>query len=101
MALVVAVQPFASVMVTECVLAGTLLNVAVVVPLSHAYVIGDVPPAGVAVMLPLLEPQVALVAVALTVGGGALVIVDVNVKVQLFASVMVTVYEPAASPVKL
>ena len=52
-------------------------------------------------MVPFVLPQVAAVEVAVTVAPLVLVIVTLVVLMQLFASLIVTVYTPAARPVKI
>ena len=53
---------------------------------------GDVPLDGVTVAVPLSNPHVVLIALAMAVGGGVVVNVTVAVAVQLLASVIVTLY---------
>lgn len=94
-AVVVVVHPFASVTVTLYVPPARPLIVDVDCELLQAYVYVPVPPAGVAVALPLLFPHVAGTDVAETVSCGGSVIVTVCSVGQLFMSVTVTVYVPA------
>jgi hypothetical protein len=95
-----ATQEFASVTVTVYDPATSAVPVAPVPPLGdHAYVYGEVPPAGVTVALPLLPPkQVTFtVAVMLAVMAPVEVTTTVFVITHPFASVIVHVYDPAVS----
>ena len=67
---------------------------------AHAYVYVPVPPVAVTVALPVAAPlhRIFVCAGVNEIAGGC-VIVAVAVATQPFASVMVTVYEPAARPV--
>ncbi len=96
-----AVQPFASVTVTLYVAALKLVAVGVVCPLFQRYVYAPVPPLGVAVAVPFAPPlQDTFVPVTVTVTPVAgWVIMALEVVVQPFASVTVTVYVPALRPV--
>ena len=103
--LAVVVQLFASDTVTVYVPANSPLAVAVVakvaelVEVIHPKLYGAVPPEPLAVAVPLLPPlQLTLVFTVLTVNTVGSVIVVVAINVQLFASVTVAVYVPAASP---
>ena len=61
---------------------------------------GDVPPDGVTVVLPFDPPlHATLVVDAVEASAVGCVIVNVRDAEQLLASVTVTVYDPAASPV--
>jgi hypothetical protein len=99
---VVVVQPLASVAVTLYVPAIKPLAVAVFWPLFHRYVIAPVPPVPAAVADPFAPPKqdtLVLVLIVTDTAVAGCVITAVAVLVQLFASVTVTVYVPAARPV--
>jgi len=101
---VVAVQPLASVTVTDHVPAVKPVTIAVVCAgagLFHKYVYGDVPPLAVTVAFQLFPPLqlmfVCEVIVAVTIVGS--VITTDEVDVQPLASVTVTFHVPAVKPV--
>jgi hypothetical protein len=99
----VLVQELASDTVTVYVPANSPLAIAVVDELLHVKVYGAVPPVPLAVADPLLPPLqltfvFATVDAANTAGS---VIVTLDVLVHEFASVTVTVYVPATTPVIL
>jgi hypothetical protein len=95
------VQPFASVIVTLYVPAITPVIEAVVAELDHAYVYGIVPPVDEAVAPPFEIPlhvvfeSTTLEAINIA---GSVIVVEL-VEVHPFASVMVTLYIPAITPV--
>jgi hypothetical protein len=94
------VHPLASVIVTVYVLALSPVAVAVVCALLQRYVYGDVPPPGAAVAVPLVLPLhniFTCVTVAERTAGCVNVTVLTNV--HPLASVIVTVYVLALSPV--
>jgi hypothetical protein len=100
--LAVATQPLLSVTVTVYVPADKPEAVAPVPPDgAHEYVYVPDPPVAVTVAEPLLPPlQLTFVcAEIVAVGEPAFVMVTVRVMLQPFASVTVTVYEPAPRPV--
>ena len=92
----VAVHPFASVTVSVYDPAHRLLMVAVVAPLLQAYVYGAVPTLTVVFADPSQEPaQLASFEVALAVNVAGSLMVTEEVAVHPFASVTVSVYDPA------
>jgi hypothetical protein len=97
------VHPFASVIVTEYVPAATPVILAVVAALLHIYVYGMVPPVPVTVPPPSARPlQLMLLSTTPADASNAgSVIVILEESVQPFASVIVTEYVPAATPVML
>ena len=92
----VAVHPLISLTVTEYVPAPTPLIVDVVAVVLHAYVYGEVPPLAVTVAAPVLPPKhnTLVTAVAVVKAEAGWVILAEAVIVQLFASVIVTVFTP-------
>ena len=95
------VHELASVIVTVYVPADTPVIAAVVAALLHAYIYGDVPPVALAVAPPsnpLLQVTFEFTTDDATSAVGS-VIVTLDVLVHEFASDMVTVYVPAATPV--
>ena len=97
---VVFVQALASVTVTVYVPAARPLISWVVALFDQLYVYGETPPLTVKSMEPFGLPQVEFTVVVLnTTADGCVMVADV-VFVQAFASVTVTVYVPAARPVR-
>ncbi len=80
--------------------AGTLVRFCVTAALLQLYVYGVVPLVMLDVMDPFGLPHVASVGASVTAGGVEGATVALAVVVQLLASVTVTVYVPAAMPVK-
>jgi hypothetical protein len=97
----VAVHPLASVTVTDCEPAESVVAELVVSVLLHRYDFDPVPPVELAVAVELLPPlQVTGVgSVMLTSKSGLWVTLAVVVAVQPLASVAVTLYVPADRPV--
>ena len=96
------VHELASVIVTVYVPAATPVIEAVVAELLQAKVYGAVPPEPLAVAPPFDNPlHVVLVFTVLAVSAVGSVMVTLDVFIQLFTSVTVTVYVPAANPVIL
>ena len=88
------VQPFASVVLTVYVPDVLTLIAAVVAPVDQRY---DVPPLAVSVTFPPVQKVVGPFGVIVAVGSGfAVTVVLAGVDVQVFASVVVTVYVPDA-----
>ncbi len=99
------IQPFASCTTISYEPAESPLMVfagSKVTPLSILYSNGEVPPDAIISILPSAFPQVASVTVVLSIitAAGSVISADVVVS-QLLASVIVTTYVPAASPVGL
>lgn len=98
----VVMQPFASVTVTVYDPAISAVAVAPVPPAgAHEYEYGAVPPEAVTVAEPLLPPKQRMFAELVIVAPGPPVFATfaVAVVVHPLASVIVTVYDPAISPV--
>ena len=92
-------QPLQSVMITRYVPPGTFERFWVVSKFDHRYVYGRVPPFTVNIAEPLLAPaHVTLVAVTPDVITVGLFSVTLRLAVQPLASITVTVYVPADSP---
>jgi len=98
--LLVALQLFASLTVTVKTVAFKFVTVIPLAALLQLYVRGAVPPLALTTALPVLAPlHNTLVGVMLLiVGAPILVIVAVDVFMQLFASVTVTVYVAEGKP---
>jgi hypothetical protein len=96
----VIIQPFASVIVQVYVPIARPVAVALVPPVgNHAYVYAGVPPPTLTVAVPFDPPkQETFVCVAETVNAAGCVMLNVAVVTHAFASVIVQVYVPAASP---
>ena len=86
----VAVQPFASVIVIVYVPNANPFTVSVVSPLFHKYVNGGVPPFGVATALPLLTVQPVGFPITVTNGEAETETLTEVTAIQPFVSVTVT-----------